>query len=137
MGTAFNKSREDIMLDTIDENWIFEDIIDGTTLYIERPNIKELLKKDSGFYFGKRLDLHGDTVDCELDIFFKKGYTKDSIVKHSILQFEYNLRFKEWRYSTVRLFNDGNWADFITYSQADSILGSWGLRHPKFTKNKR
>ena len=71
-GTSFNKDRDQIGLDTINKDWIFENIIDGRTLYIEKPGINENSRKDSSFYFGKRLDLNNGFVESETDIYIKK-----------------------------------------------------------------
>jgi hypothetical protein len=131
-GVDFNKARAKVGLSELNSNWIILEIIGDSCIWWTDSAIDKNDLNVKPYYFDKRTMIIDDTLVFESDI-----YTNPEIAFGNLhVNLSYIYYFKPdrgqkvgWAYFFLSKHDDPD-DGFITKQKADSILQSWGLKHP-------
>ena len=133
-GVDFNKTRAKIGLSELKSSWRIYSIVEDSCIWWTDSTIHKEDLNVKPYYFDKRTMIIDDTLIFESDIFTNPEIAVGEI--HVNLSYDYYFRPYRGRkigwsyYFWAR--NDNPFDRFINKQKADSILQSWGLKHPNY-----
>lgn len=133
-GVDFNKTRAKIGLSELKSDWRIYCIAEDSCIWWTDSTIHKEDLNVKPYYFDKRTMIIDDTLVFESDIFTNPKIVGGDL--HLNLSYEYYFRpYRQQKIGWSYYFcasNDYPINGFITKHQADSILQSWGLKHPNY-----
>jgi len=131
-GVDFNKTRAKIGLSELKSNWKIFNITNDSCIWWTDSTIEKKDLNVKPYYFDKRTMVIDDTLIFESDIYTNPDFAVGDI--HVNLSYIYHFKpYRDqkvgWAYYLWTKTDDQN-NGYITKQIADSILQSWGLKHP-------